>query len=221
MVVDLIRTPYLTEMRFFRNDPTAIPVLWFPAAPGAKLFPHRNFFSSRVWASDPLQPGGPAGEFPEGFRRGFFRRPPIPLPGQFFYGDPTWWMIGAPIGSYNPSIPVTWLARSEVCACAHVTSNFTNDFFESSTACSCSTAEGSSTLDLVVESSACSCSAGSSEIAVKLSTPCSCSTVTSSTVRSANFVSSSACSCSDMTSASPWPTFSACSCSTVTSSHVP
>jgi len=59
MGMDLLRSCYKTEMRFFRDDPLAIKVRWFWCDEEAEVFPFWNRFASGNWAGDKFNWDGP------------------------------------------------------------------------------------------------------------------------------------------------------------------
>ena len=53
--MDYLRTCYRTRMRLWSDRPDTVPVRWFRCDAGAKPFPGRHRFSSRVWREDKTQ----------------------------------------------------------------------------------------------------------------------------------------------------------------------
>lgn len=51
MAMDVLRSCYRTEMKFWSNSDVAIPVRWYWCKPGAKVFPGHHRFGSGNWAS--------------------------------------------------------------------------------------------------------------------------------------------------------------------------
>jgi hypothetical protein len=86
MVMDLVRSCYVTDCYFFRDDfGVAVPIKWRRALPGARMFPRPHAFFSRNW-DDKWSPFDGVGEV-WGVRRPWSNGASDPLgTGQFFCG---------------------------------------------------------------------------------------------------------------------------------------
>lgn len=112
MVMDLLRSCYTTEMRFFNDNPLAIKVQWYFARPLAMPFPEPHLFGSGNWASDrffwpgPGEVLGAARPYSDGSIGNWFE-------GQRFAGP----LKGFTEGTEYPGVPLNASETGGCCAC--------------------------------------------------------------------------------------------------------
>lgn len=72
MQMDLLRSCYTTEMRFWKDRPDTVPVRWFWCDEEAEIFPGHHRFASGVWAAKygPWEGPGEVEEAPRPFDPG-------------------------------------------------------------------------------------------------------------------------------------------------------
>jgi hypothetical protein len=106
MIMDYLRTPYRRECRLFKDSDEVVTLRWYPAPPGAKLFPGWHRFASGDWSvRDLLWPGvGEVGPTPR--RRWYKWHGPEKYKGQCFIGPREWYEHGVPhAASLGPILP--------------------------------------------------------------------------------------------------------------------
>lgn len=109
--MDLLRSCYSTEMRFWTDNALSIPVKWFWCDPGAKIFPDHHLFGSGNWASDRFNWDGPGEVL--GAKRPYSKGEFIAgLLGEHFCGP----VKGFTEGTVFPGVPLI-TGPDGVCAC--------------------------------------------------------------------------------------------------------
>lgn len=102
MVMDLVRSCYSTDMRFFPNRPDIVTrVRWFFTLPGAKDFPGHTRFGSGIWTDDKQNwPGlGEVLGAPRPWNNG---QAPLGYTGEFFLGNLEDFVSGTPWPKFAP-----------------------------------------------------------------------------------------------------------------------
>lgn len=218
--MDYIRSAYITNMRFFKDDPLEIPVLWYRCAPDAKDFPFYHHFASRNWDSFPDYDRGQVGEVPGAKRPWNAGINPGVYDGQSFFGLPAWFVEGAPVGAQGTG-RTTCYFEAFPCSCSRVTSEDQTNYTRDAAACSCSSVSSEEAIGYVLDASACSCSSDSSDVIIDyvyLAFACSCSSPSSLAI-GPYYLTGEACSCASVSTSQTWLTGLACSCSSISSSR--
>lgn len=100
MVMDMLRSCYITQMRFLTDDPTPHWVTWFFADKNAKPFPYQHRFGSLNWASEKAG-GNEIGEVP-GASRGWSNGANVLRKrGRKFCGKRDYFADGAPHDAFD------------------------------------------------------------------------------------------------------------------------
>lgn len=115
MAMDLVRSCYKTEMRFFNDDDLAIKVRWFFCVEGAQIFPFHTLFGSGNWASDRFNWPGP-GEVLDAPRIWDPGEPIEGLDGQHYCGPD----LSYAEGTEYPGVPLNALPDGRCACCAPV-----------------------------------------------------------------------------------------------------
>lgn len=96
MIMDMLRAGYKTKVKPFFDSPTLVDIIWFFAAPGAKVFPGHHNFSSLLWEDPRIE--GTIGERKKGFPFYNGKAPfPIGFEGVKFCGTKEMFVNGASI----------------------------------------------------------------------------------------------------------------------------
>lgn len=102
--MDMVRTFYSVDMRFFGDDLAHVErVTWYRAAPDALAFPYSTPFCSRTWEQD--EGDTPLGEV-FASRRYYSGDPPVFPAGRWFCGTSQQWQNGCSSGDKIPEINV-------------------------------------------------------------------------------------------------------------------
>lgn len=106
MVCDLIRTCYSRPCKFFNNSDVEIPIRWYRAPAGAKVFPGPQKFNSLHWYAFPWHAEG-TGEVYGGSVTYDNGSTPAGVTGQGFFGPAEYFRNGAPFnpGNVTPRLP--------------------------------------------------------------------------------------------------------------------
>lgn len=107
MVMDVVRTAYERDCKFFRANDTVIPVRWYRAPETAKFFPVAHKINSLAWYSSPWDAEG-VGEVYAAiskWKSGF--TPPTAL-GQDFCGPLEYFRQGCEFNPFNDTPRDQW-----------------------------------------------------------------------------------------------------------------
>lgn len=104
--MDYGRSSSIQRARLYRGSDRISLIRWYPAAPGAKVFPGWHAFGHPAWedAEERDQFTGP-GAFLSG-QEWVGNRYPAP-PGQHFHGPADWFLDGIPLEEFQDEFPVS------------------------------------------------------------------------------------------------------------------
>ncbi len=102
MVMDYVRTPYRRKCRLFRDSDIEVTLRWYPAPPGAKLFPGYHLFASGDWSPKDVAWEGP-GEVRTDGRHWQPAGKPTDYQGCCFAGKLEWFQNGPSLSDFDPN----------------------------------------------------------------------------------------------------------------------